>query len=83
MEQIKKNQCFQVLSVILFYGPGHNSFTIDEEGKQDILVYHASTRKKMIIVIHWKIQTDMRIFSHLHGIKNGLPNFGEPGVIKA
>ena len=50
------------------YGPGHNSFTIDEEGKQDILVYHARP-EKMIIVIHWKIQTDMRMFSHLHGIK--------------
>ncbi len=29
------------------YGPGHNSFTVDEEGN-DILVYHARTETKII-----------------------------------
>ena len=28
------------------YGPGHNSFTTDEEGN-DILVYHARTEKEI------------------------------------
>jgi len=25
------------------YGPGHNSFTVSEDGKEDMLVYHART----------------------------------------
>lgn len=29
------------------YGPGHNSFTKDEEGR-DIIVYHARTTDKLI-----------------------------------
>ena len=49
------------------YGPGHNSFTIDEEGKQDILVYHARPENDYSDPL--KIQTDMCMFSHLHGIK--------------
>jgi GH43 family beta-xylosidase len=63
------------------YGPGHNSFTVDEEGKQDILVYHARPEKNdysnplenpnrhaYVQPFTWK--------------KNGLPDFGEPGVVK-
>lgn len=29
------------------YGPGHNSFTVDEDGN-DILVYHARTKKEVV-----------------------------------
>lgn len=29
------------------YGPGHNSFTVDEEGN-DILVYHARTETEIV-----------------------------------
>ena len=29
------------------YGPGHNSFTVDEDGN-DIMVYHARTESKII-----------------------------------
>lgn len=29
------------------YGPGHNSFTVSEDGTQDILVYHARTYKEI------------------------------------
>lgn len=63
------------------YGPGHNSFTVDEEGKQEILVYHARPEKNdysnplenpnrhaYVQPFTWK--------------KNGLPDFGEPGVVK-
>lgn len=64
------------------YGPGHNSFTIDEEGKQDILVYHARPEKNDY--------SDPLENPNRHAYvqpftwhKNGLPNFGEPGVIKA
>jgi GH43 family beta-xylosidase len=30
------------------YGPGHNSFTVSEDGKEDILVFHARTYKEII-----------------------------------
>lgn len=29
------------------YGPGHNSFTISEDGKHDVLVYHARNYRKI------------------------------------
>ncbi len=30
------------------YGPGHNSFTVSEDGSTDIMVYHARTYKEII-----------------------------------
>ncbi|WP_317969671.1 family 43 glycosylhydrolase [Paenibacillus sp. CCS19] len=30
------------------YGPGHNSFTVSEDGKHDILVYHARNYKEIV-----------------------------------
>lgn len=30
------------------YGPGHNSFTVSEDGAQDILIYHARSYKEII-----------------------------------
>lgn len=30
------------------YGPGHNSFTISEDGSQDILVYHARSYREIV-----------------------------------
>ena len=29
------------------YGPGHNSFTVSEDGKEDILIYHARNYKEI------------------------------------
>lgn len=29
------------------YGPGHNSFTVSEDGKEDVMVYHARTYKEI------------------------------------
>jgi GH43 family beta-xylosidase len=59
------------------YGPGHNSFTVSEDGKQDILVYHARSYKEIegdplydpnrhtrVQVIQWN--------------EDGIPNFGIP-----
>lgn len=59
------------------YGPGHNSFTVSEDGKHDILVYHARNyteitgdplydpnRHTRVEVIKWN--------------SDGTPNFGEP-----
>lgn len=59
------------------YGPGHNSFTVSEDGTEDLLVYHARNYTKLkgdplsdpnrharIEIIRWN--------------KDGTPNFGEP-----
>ncbi len=59
------------------YGPGHNSFTVAEDGKTDLLVYHARNYKEIegdplnnpdrhtrVQVLHWK--------------PDGTPDFGEP-----
>ncbi|WP_318619277.1 glycoside hydrolase family 43 protein [Priestia megaterium] len=59
------------------YGPGHNSFTISEDGKQDVMVYHARNYKEIegdplydpnrhtrAQVIEWN--------------RDGTPNFGVP-----
>ncbi|MEK3888226.1 glycoside hydrolase family 43 protein [Bacillus sp. FSL K6-3431] len=59
------------------YGPGHNSFTVSEDGSQDILVYHARSYKEIegeplydpnrharVKVIQWN--------------EDGTPNFGTP-----
>lgn len=59
------------------YGPGHNSFTVSEDGIEDLLVYHARNyselkgdplsdpnRHTRVEVIKWN--------------KDGTPNFGKP-----
>ena len=59
------------------YGPGHNSFTVSEDGKTDLLVYHARnyteikgdplydpSRHTRVQPIHWR--------------KDGMPDFGVP-----
>jgi GH43 family beta-xylosidase len=59
------------------YGPGHNSFTIAEDGKSDVLVYHARNyrdikgeplhdpnRHTRVQALHWKA--------------DGTPHFGVP-----
>jgi len=59
------------------YGPGHNSFTVSEDGKLDLLVYHARSYKEIegnplydpnrhtrVKVINWK--------------EDGTPDFGVP-----
>lgn len=59
------------------YGPGHNSFTVSEDGTQDILIYHARSYKEIVgdplfdpnrharaKVVEWN--------------SDGTPNFGTP-----
>ncbi len=42
----ERNPVLQTKEEIGIYGPGHNSFTVDEEGN-DILVYHARTESEI------------------------------------
>lgn len=61
------------------YGPGHNSFTVSEDNRSDILIYHARDYKEIegdplndpnrharAKILNWKM--------------DGTPDFGKPGV---
>ncbi|NIK79589.1 GH43 family beta-xylosidase [Paenibacillus castaneae] len=63
------------------YGPGHNSFTVSEDGEQDILVYHARSYKE--------IEGDPLFDPNRHARAkvftwndDGTPNFGTPPADK-
>ncbi|WP_438347339.1 glycoside hydrolase family 43 protein [Paenibacillus sp. FA6] len=72
-----KQPVFQTNEQAGQYGPGHNSFTVSADGKQDIFVYHARNYKEIVgdplydpnrhtraQIINWNM--------------DGTPNFGEP-----
>jgi GH43 family beta-xylosidase len=59
------------------YGPGHNSFTIAEDGKTDVLVYHARNYKE----INGEPLHDPNRHTRAQRLEwnaDGTPNFGEP-----
>lgn len=63
------------------YGPGHNSFTVSEDGKTDILVYHARTYTNIVGDPLW----DPNRHTYIKPIKwtsDGLPTFGRPSCIE-
>ncbi|PAD66680.1 alpha-N-arabinofuranosidase [Bacillus sp. 7586-K] len=59
------------------YGPGHNSFTVSEDGSIDLLVYHARSYKE----IEGDPLYDPNRHARVQAIKwneDGTPNFGVP-----
>jgi GH43 family beta-xylosidase len=59
------------------YGPGHNSFTVSEDGSQDIIVYHARNYKE----IEGDPLYDPNRHTRVQAIvwnEDGTPNFGVP-----
>lgn len=59
------------------YGPGHNSFTVAEDGKTDVLVYHARNYKE----IEGEPLNDPNRHSRVQVLQwdaDGTPNFGAP-----
>ncbi len=59
------------------YGPGHNSFTVSEDGVKDILVYHARTYKE--IVGDPLYDPNRHTFvKELYWSEDGSPDFGKP-----
>jgi GH43 family beta-xylosidase len=59
------------------YGPGHNSFTVSEDGSKDILVYHARNYKE----IEGDPLYDPNRHTRVQAIEwneDGTPNFGVP-----
>jgi GH43 family beta-xylosidase len=61
------------------YGPGHNSFTVSEDGVQDLLVYHARTYREIEGDPLWN--PDRHTFVEpLRWDDDGMPIFGRPSV---
>ncbi|KGA98495.1 alpha-N-arabinofuranosidase [Alkalihalobacillus alcalophilus ATCC 27647 = CGMCC 1.3604] len=59
------------------FGPGHNSFTVSENGKEDVLIYHARNYKKIVgdPLYDPNRHTRAQVFSW---DKEGRPFFGAP-----
>jgi GH43 family beta-xylosidase len=59
------------------YGPGHNSFTVSEDGKWDVLVYHARPYKEIVgdPLYDPNRHTRAQVFTWN---KDGTPDFGVP-----
>jgi GH43 family beta-xylosidase len=59
------------------YGPGHNSFTVSENGEQDILIYHARSYKDIEgdPLFDPNRHTRAKVFTWN---ADGTPNFGRP-----
>jgi GH43 family beta-xylosidase len=59
------------------YGPGHNSFTVSEDGTQDILIYHARNYREIVGDPLWdpNRHTRAQVFTWN---EDGTPNFGVP-----
>ncbi|MCK0472227.1 family 43 glycosylhydrolase [Halalkalibacter sp. APA_J-10(15)] len=59
------------------YGPGHNSFTTSEDGKNDVLIYHARNYKEIEgdPLYDPNRHTRAQVFSY---DKNGFPHFNVP-----
>jgi GH43 family beta-xylosidase len=59
------------------YGPGHNSFTVSEDGSKDILIYHARNYREIVGDPLWdpNRHTRAQVFTWN---EDGTPNFGTP-----
>ncbi|PQC32565.1 family 43 glycosylhydrolase [Enterococcus mundtii] len=64
------------------FGPGHNSFTLSEDGKEDVLVYHARPEKNEGIdpLNNPNRHANAQVFSW---DTEGFPVFGEPVAYSA
>jgi GH43 family beta-xylosidase len=61
------------------FGPGHNSFTVSEDGDHDVLVYHARTYREIEGDPLWN--PDRHTFvKPLQWDDQGMPIFGRPSV---
>jgi GH43 family beta-xylosidase len=59
------------------YGPGHNSFTVSEDGTQDVLIYHARNYKEIEGDPLWDHNRHTRAQTFTWN-EDGTPNFGVP-----
>ncbi|GGO03890.1 glycoside hydrolase family 43 protein [Saccharibacillus kuerlensis] len=59
------------------YGPGHNSFTVSEDGTQDLLVYHARSYKEIVGDPLYDPNRHARV-QVVEWNEDGTPKFGTP-----
>ena len=59
------------------YGPGHNSFTVSEDGRYDVMIYHARNYKKIEGDPLYDPNRHMRA-QVLNWKQDGTPDFGVP-----
>ena len=59
------------------YGPGHNSFTVSEDGKTDLLVYHARNYTEIEGDPLYDPNRHTRV-QPIHWLADGMPDFGVP-----
>jgi len=59
------------------YGPGHNSFTVSEDGTKDVLVYHARNYNEIVGDPLYDPNRHTRA-QILNWNEDGTPNFGTP-----
>jgi GH43 family beta-xylosidase len=64
------------------YGPGHNSFTVAEDGVTDLLVYHARTYTNIVGDPLWDPNRHTYV-KPLRWDDNGMPVFGRPSGVDA
>jgi GH43 family beta-xylosidase len=63
------------------YGPGHNSFTVAEDGKTDLLVYHARTYNKIVGDPLWDPNRHTYV-KRITWNDQGMPVFGRPSCVE-
>jgi GH43 family beta-xylosidase len=59
------------------FGPGHNSFTVSEDGERDLLVYHARNYREIVGDPLWNPDRHTCV-QPLEWDANGMPVFGLP-----
>jgi GH43 family beta-xylosidase len=63
------------------FGPGHNSFTVAEDGRTDLLVYHARTYREIVGDPLWN--PDRHTFvKPIKWDTDGMPVFGRPSCVE-
>lgn len=64
-------------SITGLYGPGHNSFTVDDDGSTDMVLYHARDYKNISGDPLFDPNRHARV-QRLYWNADGMPNFGIP-----
>lgn len=72
-----QNPVFESCPETSQYGPGHNSFTVTEDGEQDVLIYHARSYKEIVGDPLFDPNRHARAKVFTWNV-DGTPNFGKP-----
>lgn len=76
-----KEPVFETCYEFGIFGPGHNSFTVSEDGKTDLLVYHARTYREIVGDPLWNPDRHTFVKPIAWGA-DGLPVFGRPSCVE-